>query len=116
MCHKGQSATGSRPSNSSTTSTEFHFCLDVAHVSQQPLLTAAKLVFVSEEDERYEVDMDREEAMVFTAVLHLRQASAYVYCYKLWRGKLCLEEEKKREVIPSRKRELALDKYDVHRK
>ena len=60
----------------------------------------------------HEVVLQVEEEGVVSAVVEMRRGAAYKYKYRLYRKSRPLDEEEDWEVIPSRKRELVLDKFN----
>ncbi len=100
--------------------TEFHFVLDASSVRSTSLCRVA-VSFGSEDQAgctREVVAMAAEEKGVFSAVLELQRGSAYHYHYVVWQdqSRASVEEERDRAVIPSKKREIVMEEFNVHGK
>ena len=92
---------------------EVHFTLDISDVPR-PRPSSYSIVFLSDDISapEHEVVLQVEEEGVVSAVVEMRRGAAYKYKYRLYRESRPLDEEEDREVIPSRKRELVLDKFN----
>ena len=90
----------------STLESEFHIVVDVTAGSQKP--DRAVAVFLPD----LEVALEAEEDGIFSAILRLSVGSLYSYRYVVWCGDKFARESGTREVIPSKKREIVLDKFN----
>ena len=82
--------------------------------------TRVVLVFIATDgNAEHEVDLRIEDAgrrRAYTAVVQLSKHAAYTYTYRLWHGQKSEVEHEEREVIPTRRRELVMDKFGEHGK
>jgi len=87
--------------------TEFHFLLDTGARGHK--YDRAVILF-GETD--HQVEMVKEEEGVFSAVVEMAVACSYNYTYHVWEGDESFKEAAPREVIPSKRREVILDKFN----
>ncbi len=109
----GQDAKSPPKPSTATAKTELHFILDVVRLREA---TKASLVFLpgdsSGEELAFKMHQDQTRSSSYAVVVQAERCAAYKYLYRVWCGTKCKQEKEEREVIPTKRRELVLDKYD----